>query len=156
QSPASKRPAASKSPQSYPAAQIQAGETRFGSQCGFCHGRDAQGGESGADLTRASLVAEDVRGDEIAPVILAGRLAAGMPAFSLPCEDVAAIVAFTHAAKSKAESENGNRRSVSVDDLQTGSVEAGKRYFEGAGGCRQCHSISGSFATVGARFQGLA
>jgi cytochrome c oxidase cbb3-type subunit 3 len=156
QSPASRVPPKTETPQSYPADQIQAGELRFISQCGFCHGRDAQGGESGPDLTRSLLVAGDVRGDKLTPLILAGRPAAGMPAFSLPSEDIAAMVAFIHDAKTKAESEKGNRRSVDVEDLQTGDVQAGKQYFNGAGGCAKCHSVSGSFASVGARFQGLA
>jgi cytochrome c oxidase cbb3-type subunit III len=156
QSPASQRPPATAVPQSYSASQIQAGESRFVSECGFCHGRDAQGGESGPDLTRSSLVAEDVRGDKIGPVILSGRADKGMPAFRLPAADVAAIVAFIHDEKSKAESEAGGRRSVDLSDLETGNVEAGRRYFSGDGGCSKCHALSGSFATVGARFQGLA
>ena len=156
QSPAAVRPPATKTPQSYPADQIKAGESRFASQCGFCHGRDAQGGESGPDLTHSTLVAEDTRGDKIGPTIRSGRPAKGMPAFTLPDGDVAAIVAFIHDAKTKAEAESGGRRSVDVDDLQTGSIEAGKRYFNGSGGCAKCHSIAGSFATIGTRFQGLA
>jgi len=156
QSPAAERPPATKTPQSYPSEQIRAGETRFASQCGFCHGRDAQGGESGPDLTHSALVAEDMRGDKIGPTIRSGRPAKGMPAFTLPDSDVAAIVAFIHDAKTKAEAESGGRRSVDVDDLQTGNLEAGKRYFNGSGGCAKCHSIAGSFATIGARFQGLA
>src|SRR4051794_9271542 len=65
QSPASQpRPQTAKS-QSYSVEQIQAGELRFRSQCGFCHGRDAAGGETGPDLTRSALVAEDLRGDKI-------------------------------------------------------------------------------------------
>ena len=47
--------------------QIEAGRTQFAAQCGFCHGRDAAGGESGPDLTRSALVAEDVRGDKHQP-----------------------------------------------------------------------------------------
>ncbi|PWU00746.1 MAG: cytochrome C [Terriglobia bacterium] len=156
QSPAAKRPPATKHAQSYSAAQIQAGESRFVSQCGFCHGRDAQGGESGPDLTRSPLVAEDMRGNKLGPLILSGRPAAGMPAFSLSSTDVAAIVAFIHDAKSKAESAGGGRRTVDAEDLLTGNAEAGKQYFNGAGGCAKCHSLDGSFATVGARFQGLA
>ncbi len=155
QSPASKRPPATTVPQSYPADQIQAGESRFASQCGFCHGRDAQGGESGPDLTRSVLVAEDVRGDKIGPLIRSGRPEKGMPAFTLSAADVAAITAFIHDAKSKSESLGGGRRSVDVTDLQTGNAQAGKRYFEGEGGCVKCHSVSGSFATIGSRFQGL-
>ena len=56
-------------PQSYPPAQVQAGQPLFSAQCGFCHGRDAAGGESGPDLTRSALVAADVRGDKIGPVV---------------------------------------------------------------------------------------
>jgi cytochrome c oxidase cbb3-type subunit 3 len=156
QSPASQQPPPTRTPQSYPAEQIQAGQSRFASQCGFCHGRDAQGGESGPDLTRSRLVAEDLRGDKIGLTIRSGRPAKGMPAFTLADADVAAIVAFIHDTKSKAESVGGGRRTVDVDDLQTGDAEAGKRYFNGAGGCVRCHSLSGPFATVGSRFQGLA
>src|SRR5215472_3570534 len=133
QSPASRRPPATTVPQRYTADQIQAGESRFISQCGFCHGRDAQGGESGPDLTRSMLVAKDVRGDKIGPLVLSGRLEKGMPAFTLAAVDIAAIVAFIHDVKSKAESVGGGRRSVDVSDLQTGNIEAGRRYFNGAG-----------------------
>jgi cytochrome c oxidase cbb3-type subunit 3 len=144
-------------PQSYPPEQVQTGQTRFAAQCGFCHGRDAGGAETGPDLTRSALVAEDVRGDKIGPVIRQGRPDKGMPASNLGDADIAAIVAFIHDAKTKAESEGGGRRSVDVSDLQTGDLEAGKRYFNGAGGCAKCHSAtSGEFATIGSRYQGLA
>ena len=81
QSPASQARPKSATPQNYSADQIREGEVRFGSQCGFCHGKDAAGGESGPDLTRAELVAQDSQGDKLAPVIRAGRPNAGMPAF---------------------------------------------------------------------------
>lgn len=158
ESPASQRPPATVTPQSYPAEQVQAGQSTFVAQCGFCHGRDAAGGETGPDLTRSALVAEDVRGDTIGPMVRAGRLDKGMPAFPLSDTDMAAVVAFIHDAKVKAASESGGRRSVDVADLQTGNAEAGKQYFAGAGGCVRCHALTGTsdFATVGARHQGLA
>src|SRR5436190_17334106 len=67
QSPASQARPKAATPQTYAADQIRAGEARFAAQCGFCHGRDAAGGESGPDLTRSKLVAEDTRGDKIGP-----------------------------------------------------------------------------------------
>ena len=155
-SPASKPPPASKTPQSYPPEQIQAGQTRFAAQCGFCHGRDTAGGESGPDLTRSALVSEDVRGDKIGPVVREGRPEKGMPPINLDPTELAAIVAFIHDAKGKAESASGGRRSVDIDDLQTGNADAGRRYFNGAGGCATCHAPTGTFATVGARYKGLA
>jgi len=156
ESPASKKPPATVTPQTYPPEQIQAGETRFISQCGFCHGRDAGGGESGPDLIRSTLVAEDVRGDKIGPVIRQGRPDKGMPGSNLSDADIAAMVAFIHDAKAKAEAAGGGRRSVDVQDLQTGNAEAGRRYFNGAGGCAKCHSVTGDFAKVGVRYEGLA
>jgi len=63
ESPASLPPPKTVTQQTYPAEQVQAGEGRFTSLCGFCHGRDAAGGETGPDLTRSALVAQDTRGD---------------------------------------------------------------------------------------------
>ena len=150
-SPASQPPPQTVTPQQYPSEQIEAGRTRFGAQCGFCHGRDAGGGEGGPDLTRSALVAADVRGDRIIPVVRAGRQ--GMPPFTLPDADLAAIVAFIHDQKTQAEKAIGGRRSVEVADLQTGNAAAGKRYFDTA--CSRCHSPSGDLAGVASRVQGL-
>ena len=44
QSPASQARPKSATPQKYSAEQIREGEVRFGSQCGFCHGKDAAAG----------------------------------------------------------------------------------------------------------------
>src|SRR5262245_51838546 len=47
QSPASRRPPQTVNPQSYSREQVMAGQTRFASQCAFCHGRDTAGAETG-------------------------------------------------------------------------------------------------------------
>jgi cytochrome c oxidase cbb3-type subunit 3 len=153
-SPASVRPAEAAAPQSYPREQIDAGRTRFAAQCGFCHGRDAAGGEGGTDLTRSGLVGEDVRGDRIRPLLKSGRPEKGMPAFTLPDADVTAIVAFIHDQRMQAATATGGRRAVDVADLQTGNADAGKRYFDSS--CAQCHSPSGDLAHLAMRYQRLA
>jgi len=150
-SPASQRPPQTATPQQYQPEQIEAGRARFGAQCGFCHGRDAAGGESGPDLTRSELVATDVRGDRIGPVVRAGRN--GMPPFNLSEGDLLAIVAYIHDQKTQADAAVGGRRSVDVADLQTGNATAGKKYFDGA--CTKCHSASGDLAGLATRVQGL-
>ena len=150
-SPASQRPPQTATPQQFPPEQVEAGRTRFASQCGFCHGRDAGGGEGGPDLTRSELVAADIRGDRIAPVVRSGRQ--NMPGFALSDADMAAIVAFIHDQKTQAESAVGGRRSVDLADLQTGNADAGKRYFDAA--CSRCHSATGDLAGVATRLQGL-
>jgi cytochrome c oxidase cbb3-type subunit 3 len=127
----------------------------FVQQCAFCHGRDAAGGEDGPDLTRSKLVAADVNGDKIAPVIRNGRPETGMPRFSLSDPEIAGLVAFIHDQKTKAEAQVGKRRGVEVADLQTGNADAGKAYFNGAGKCASCHSPTGDLAGVAKRFEGL-
>jgi cytochrome c oxidase cbb3-type subunit III len=156
QSPASQRPPQTVTPQTYSPEQVRAGQARFASECGFCHGRDAAGGETGPDLTRSTLVAEDVRGDKIGPIVRAGRPGKGMPAFKENDSDLAAIVAFIHDQKTTMETLGGGRRSVDVADLQTGNAEAGQKYFSGAGNCSTCHSATGDLAGIGNRLQGLA
>src|SRR5690242_16932038 len=96
QSPASRPRPQTVTSQTYSSQQIQDGEGRFIAQCGFCHGRDTAGGESGPDLTRSQLVAEDVRGDKIGILLRTGRPEQGMPAFDLSATDRDAIVAYIH------------------------------------------------------------
>jgi cytochrome c oxidase cbb3-type subunit III len=155
-SPASQKPPQTMTPQTYPAELVQRGQGAFSANCAFCHGRDTMGGETGPDLTRSVLVAEDVHGDKITPVIRNGRIDKGMPPLpALPDSDVAAIVAFIHDSKDKADSLEGNRRTVEVADLQTGNAQAGQQYFNGPGGCAKCHSATGDLAGLAGRLQGL-
>ncbi len=113
-------------PRDVPAGTRQEWASLFGQNCGFCHGKDAGGGESGPDLTRSQLVCQDVKGDKIGDVVRNGRPEKGMPRFNLPEMDMAAVVAFIHDQKTKAESKKGGRKGVDVADLQTGNLEAGQ------------------------------
>lgn len=155
QSPAARpRPTAARV-ETYPAEQVRAGEGAFVSQCGFCHGRDATGDESGPDLTRSELVAADVRGDKIGPVVRAGRPDAGMPSFQIRDEELNSIAAFIHTQANKFATLGGGRRTVQPEDLATGNAADGRVWFNGAGGCSSCHSTTGDLAGVAKRFQGL-
>lgn len=146
---------ASTPPQVYPPELIKNGQDLFGQNCGFCHGRDARGGETGPDLTRSQLVTDDVKGNKISEVIHNGRVDKGMPRFNLPELDIAALVAFIHDQKTKAETQKGGRRGVDPEDLQTGDAQAGKAYFDGPGNCTSCHSPTGNLAGIASRLKGL-
>lgn len=135
--------------------QVEAGGALFQENCAFCHGRDAQGGETGPDLTQSKVVARDIAGSAIDTVVRNGRPEKGMPSFKFSDQELASVVAFIHAERAKAESNNGRRRGVAVSDLQTGNVEAGEQYFNGAGGCSKCHSATGDLAGIASRYQGL-
>jgi cytochrome c oxidase cbb3-type subunit 3 len=142
-------------PAAYPAALVDGGKTLFGQNCAFCHGRDAGGGETGPDLMDSDLVTTDVSGDKIGPFVRVGRPENGMPAFKLSPQEVSELAAFLHTQKLKSETRPGGRRGVSPSDLQTGNVEAGKQYFNGAGTCSTCHSPTGDLAGVARRYRGL-
>lgn len=144
----------------YPASLVEQGATLFRQDCSFCHGRDATGGESGPDLTRSKLVAADVNGDKISPVVRNGRPEKGMPPFDRTDRQIASLVAFIHTQRQAALAQggrrgNGGRKGVAPEDLQTGNAEAGKKYFEGAGGCSSCHSPVGDLAGIASRYKGL-
>jgi cytochrome c oxidase cbb3-type subunit 3 len=78
-----------------------------------------------------------------------------MPANNMSEPDLLSVVAFIHDQKRKAESLEGNRRTVDVADLQTGDAQAGEKYFNGPGGCSKCHTPTGDLAGLGTRLQGL-
>lgn len=157
-SPARKQPGAT-AKKSYPANRVEQGAALFRQDCSFCHGRDATGGESGPDLTRSKLVAADVNGDKIASVVRNGRPEKGMPPFDRTDQQIASLVAFIHSRQSAAASSgrrsNGGRKGVDPEDLQTGNAAAGKKYFDGTGGCANCHSPTGDLAGIASRYKGL-
>jgi cytochrome c oxidase cbb3-type subunit 3 len=92
---------AAKSSQTFPAELVSAGETLFVQHCAFCHGRDTGGGESGPDLTRSKLVADDTGGNQIGPVVRNGRNA--MPRFTVTDQELLGLTAFIHTQKNIAE-----------------------------------------------------
>lgn len=147
--------------QAYPPELVQSGSALFRRDCSFCHGRDAGGGETGPDLTRSKLVTQDVNGDQIGPVVRNGRPDKGMPPFDRSDQQIAGLAAFIHTQQNNALKAGdrrqgvGGRKGVDVSDLQTGNVEAGRQYFNGAGKCSTCHSPTGDLAGIAMRYQGL-
>jgi mono/diheme cytochrome c family protein len=132
-----------------------AGGSLFHQNCAFCHGRDAMGGETGPDLTQSNLVLNDTTGEKIAAVVREGRPDNKMPGFNFSSQEMRSIIAFIRAREAEAKAHPGGRRGVSIEDLQTGNAEAGKRYFEGPGGCTKCHSTTGDLAGLANRYKGL-
>jgi len=130
---------------------IERGHKQFEQACGFCHGPDATGAR-GPDLVRSPIVAHDVKGDQIGEIIRHGRPDKGMPPMLLPDQQVTEIADYLHARAAEAVKSAHVPKEYPVEKLLTGSAEAGKTYFNGAGGCKNCHSPSGDLATVARKY----
>jgi cytochrome c oxidase cbb3-type subunit III len=133
---------------------VQTGQRVFAAQCGFCHGRDALGGETGPNLAKSPMVRNDATGSEIRSLLREGRTEKGMPAFRLSDADTSAVIAFLRNQRATMDSP-GARRFVEDADLQTGDANRGREYFNSIGRCATCHSPTGDLAGIATRLQGL-
>jgi cytochrome c oxidase cbb3-type subunit 3 len=129
---------------------VELGRKQFQQSCGFCHGPDATGAR-GPDLVRSPLVAHDVKGDKIGEVIRLGRPDKGMLPMPMTDEQVADIAAFLHARAKEALESGSVPKTYPAEKLLTGDPGMGKAYFNGPGGCKNCHSPSGDLAAIAAK-----
>src|SRR5438132_1632479 len=72
------------------------GEPLYKQNCATCHGENARGAQA-PSLVRSVVVLHDEKGEEIGPVIKAGRPQVGMPAFpNLSADEVNNIGQYLH------------------------------------------------------------
>ncbi|HEX7359266.1 MAG TPA: c-type cytochrome [Bryobacteraceae bacterium] len=134
-------------PKQNPAA-VARGKQLFQTNCSFCHGPEATGGNGGPDLVGSVLVNNDHHGNLIGPVVHNGRPDKGMPSFSskLTKTQVSDIVAFLHQRIRNVRM----RFSYKVKNLAIGSAAAGKTYFKAH--CGSCHSASGDLKEIASKY----
>lgn len=126
---------------------VARGQQIFSANCAFCHGSDARGGEGGGpNLIRSQLVLDDNNGEQIATVVQNGRPGTAMPKFDLSMDDIKAIAAFIHNFPV-----GGRAATTGTVDPLVGDASAGETYFNGAGKCNTCHSVTGDLAGIGTR-----
>lgn len=130
------------------------GQKEFVESCGFCHGEDATGSRA-PDLVRSPLVNHDKNGELIGPVIRSGRPDQGMPALALPDNTIQDIVAFLHQRVEDAAHSSHVGKDYPLARLLTGNPEAGRQYFNGAGKCASCHSVTGDLAGIAKKYPPL-
>jgi cytochrome c oxidase cbb3-type subunit III len=126
-------------------AAVERGKALFVPQCGFCHGPNATGGE-GPDLVRSTVALRDEGGDEIGPVIRAGR--PGMPPFpQMTDAQIKDIAAFLRNRQQEAI----DRGSYELKNVNTGDPSRGEAFF--AAHCATCHSVAKDLKGIGAKYE---
>jgi cytochrome c oxidase cbb3-type subunit III len=131
------------------AAAASRGEKLYAPNCAFCHGEKARGAE-GPNLVRSPLVLHDEKGELIGAAVLKGLPDKGMPAFSNFTEgQLFDIAQYLHMQVELV----ANRGIYKRLNVVTGDANAGEAYFNGAGGCKGCHSVTGDLAHIGSRYQ---
>lgn len=133
---------------------IVAGQKDFKQSCAFCHAPDATGGR-GPDLVRSAVVAHDVNGNLIGEVIRNGRPDKGMPPQHLSQEQITAIAAFLHNRAREALESARVPEEYPLAKLLTGNADAGRAFFNGAGGCRTCHSPTADLKGIAHKYPPL-
>jgi mono/diheme cytochrome c family protein len=124
------------------------GEKIYTANCAFCHGEKARGA-SAPNLVRSAIVLHDEKGETIGALVSKGVPEKGMPAFAALTEGQLYDVAqYLHMQVELV----ANRGLYKRLNIVTGDAKAGEAYFNGAGGCAACHSITGDLAHVASKY----
>ncbi len=129
------------------------GEPLYKQNCATCHGENARGSQ-GPNLVRSVVVLHDEKGEELGPLIKSGRPQGGMPAFpSLSQEDLYNLSQYLHMQVELAANRGTYGATYgALRNAVTGDPKKGEAFFNGAGGCTKCHSLTGDLAKIGTKF----
>src|SRR5262245_54565589 len=83
-------------PQRPPAdpAVVERGRLLYSTNCAFCHGTDARGGDGGSNLLRSEIVLNDQNGELVGDILRNG--VSTMPKFEMNKDQVSDLAAFIH------------------------------------------------------------
>ena len=120
------------------------GRAVYARHCINCHGSTAKGTERGPDLIRSTVVLRDRLGNGIGPDL---KPSASHQSTLSQSE----IVDLSHFLHQRVEAVASNRNPRGPLPVLTGDPEAGRAYFNGAGGCSKCHSPTADLAGIATR-----
>jgi cytochrome c oxidase cbb3-type subunit 3 len=114
----------------YAPADIRYGSQVYAAQCSACHGVNGTqigGVDLGGGALRRASSDQDLRS-----VLANGILGTAMPPFRFDPSELTAIVAYIR-----------NMRNFDARGVALGDANRGRAWFEGAGGCANCHRVNG-------------
>ena len=135
-------------------ASVKRGQPLFAASCGSCHAANATGTPKGSNLIRSAVVRHDKDGTAIAAVITSGGPHKTTPAANLAPEQVTDIVSFVRKLIETYDKSSSGPvpQNYPVRLLLTGNAQAGKAWFNGAGKCASCHSVTGDLAGIAGKY----
>jgi len=130
-------------------AAVARGQRVWAAECITCHGASARGTDKAPTLIRSTLVLADRQGNLVGPFLMKGHpTQSGTPSASLSTEKVADLTQFL---RQKINDTLRGSPVFTVQDILVGNAAAGAAYFNGAGKCTGCHSVTGDLAGLATR-----
>jgi cytochrome c oxidase cbb3-type subunit 3 len=126
------------------------GKPLFKSDCEACHGADARGTSQGANLVRSPIVLRDRYGSAIGPYLRGSHPPVPAPTKLSALTDTQVLI-LAHFLRDRLNDTLRGAPGFKPGDVLTGDAKAGEAYFNGEGGCAQCHSATGDLAAIGRR-----
>lgn len=125
------------------------GRAVYAQHCINCHGSTIKGTDRGPDLIRSVVVLRDRLGNGIGPAIATSAVHQA----TLTRDQIVDLSHFLH---QRVEAIVVNRTARGPLDVLTGDPEAGRRYFNGVGGCSGCHSPAADLRGIATRIPDAA
>jgi cytochrome c oxidase cbb3-type subunit III len=130
-----------------PVAVSRGAEAYTSAGCGSCHGATAKGTNVGPDLVRSPLVEDDTNGELIGPVLSQPHPTGGQK-LNLTDQQISDIAAWLRVQVYGA----AMRDTYSYLNIVVGDPQKGEAFFNGAGKCNTCHSVTGDLAGIGSKY----
>jgi mono/diheme cytochrome c family protein len=132
----------------------------YAADCLACHGADARGTPQGPNLVRSLVVLRDRYGSTLGPFLRASHPPVPSPAragskTATAFEGLTSreVLLLSHFLRDRVNDTLRGAPMFKPGNVLVGDPRAGGEYFQGAGGCAQCHSPSGDLAGIGKRLE---
>jgi len=130
-------------------ASVARGATIYGASCSSCHGGTAKGTDVAPDLVRSLAVEDDTKGEHIGPAIRDAQFHKDASDLKLTDDQIIDVSAWLRVQVYGA----AMRNTYSYQNIVVGDAKKGEAFFNGAGKCSTCHSITGDLAGIGGNFE---
>lgn len=124
-------------------AMLERGQMLYSTNCAFCHGNDARGGDGGSNLLRSEIVLNDKDGELIGDILRNGE--SSMPKFEMNKEQISEIASFIHSFRVGGYDPSRLR----PETIVVGDPKSGEAYFKAK--CAPCHDTAGDLSGFAAR-----